>query len=300
MTALAGDDENPAIPGFDPDVGAELYTTNGDTNDHLYQADRVQSFTPEGSPGVGTGSGFIFQDVEADVQEEFEKHVQFALDLARSADDASRPDSHLGNEAPNFVVDDFAVSYGNPQTVQVNARRDLGTISLRYQVNGGRVQTKSTQRVAGRPPLRRRGRLLVPPHARHGHRHGARATAWRSGSRRRSGTRRATPSPTRCARTRTRTCSCWPWRTTAATARSRRTTTRRRRTTSTYYTEALGDTPHDVYDYDARGPQGAGPARSAEPLRRGGLVHGQRQRHALGRTAGRGRPGGAPHDHRGA
>ena len=51
MTALAGDDENPAIPGFDPDVGAELYTTNGDTNDHLYQSDRTLSFTPEGSRG---------------------------------------------------------------------------------------------------------------------------------------------------------------------------------------------------------------------------------------------------------
>ena len=138
MTALAGDDENPAIPGFDPDVGAELYTTNGDTNDHMYRSDRTLSFTPEGSPGVGTGSGFIFQDVEADVQEEFEKHVQFALDLARSANDPSRPDSHLGNKVPNFVVDDFEVSYGEPQTVQVNARRDLGEITLKYQVNGGR------------------------------------------------------------------------------------------------------------------------------------------------------------------
>jgi hypothetical protein len=130
MTALAGDDDNPAIPLFDPDVGAELYTTNGDTNDHMYQADRTLSFTPEGSPGVGTGSGFIFQDVESDVQEEFERHVQFALDLARSADSPSRPTSHLGNRVPNFVVDDFAVSYGNPQTVQVNARRDLGRIEL--------------------------------------------------------------------------------------------------------------------------------------------------------------------------
>ena len=64
------------------------------------------------------------------------------------------------------------MSYGNPQTVQVNARRDLGKITLRYRVNGGRVQTKSHQRVAGRPPLRRRGRLLVPPHARAGHRDG--------------------------------------------------------------------------------------------------------------------------------
>jgi hypothetical protein len=149
MTALAGDDDNPAIPLFDPDVGAELYTTNGDTNDHMYKADRVLSFTPEGSPGVGTGSGFIFQDVESDVQDEFERHIQFALDLARSADSPSRPESHLGNEVPNFVVDDFAVSNGNPQTVQVNARRDLGSIDLHYRVNGGRVQTKSTREWQG-------------------------------------------------------------------------------------------------------------------------------------------------------
>ena len=75
--------------------------------------------------------------------------MQFALDLARSADDASRPDSHLGNKAPNFVVDDFKVSFGNPQTVQVNARRDLGKITLKYRINGGRVQKKSTSEWQG-------------------------------------------------------------------------------------------------------------------------------------------------------
>jgi murein tripeptide amidase MpaA len=143
MEALAGDDENPGIPGFDPEVGAELYTTNGDTNDHLYGAHRTISYTPEGTPAA-SGSGFVFQDVEADVQKEFEDHVQFALDLARSAEDVTRPDSHIGNEAPNFVVDTFDVSYGSPQTVQVNARRDLGAISLKYRINGGPVQTRST------------------------------------------------------------------------------------------------------------------------------------------------------------
>jgi hypothetical protein len=143
MTALAGDDENPAIPTFDPDVGAELYTTNGDTNDHLYGAERTISYTPEGTPAA-SGSGFVFQDVEADVQAEFERHVQFALDLARSADHPSRPTSHLGNEAPDFVEDTFDVSFGDPQTVQVNARRDLGSIVLKYRVNGGRVHTRST------------------------------------------------------------------------------------------------------------------------------------------------------------
>ena len=32
--ALAGDDANPAIPGYDPDISAELYTTNGETTEH--------------------------------------------------------------------------------------------------------------------------------------------------------------------------------------------------------------------------------------------------------------------------
>ena len=149
FTTLAGNDDNPGIPEFDPDVGAELYTTNGDTNDHLYKTDRVQSFTPEGTGGTGTGSGFIFQDVEADVQAEFERHVQFSLDLARSADDPDNPVSHLGNEAPDFVLDRFNVSYGNPQTVQVNARRDLGRIRMRYRINGGRVRTASTREWRG-------------------------------------------------------------------------------------------------------------------------------------------------------
>jgi Zinc carboxypeptidase/Immune inhibitor A peptidase M6 len=143
--ALAGNDDNPAIPGFDPDVGADLYTTNGDTNDHMYQADRVQSFTPEGTGGVGTGSGFIFQDVEADVQFEFERHVQFALDLARSADDPDNPVSHLGNEAPDFQLDRFNVSFGDPQTGQINARRDIGRITMHYRINDGRERTARTE-----------------------------------------------------------------------------------------------------------------------------------------------------------
>ena len=30
--AMVGDDADPAIPGYDPDISAELYTTNGDTD----------------------------------------------------------------------------------------------------------------------------------------------------------------------------------------------------------------------------------------------------------------------------
>ncbi len=250
FTALAGDDENPAIPGFDPDVGAELYTTNGDTNDHLYQSDRVQSFTPEGSPGVGTGSGFIFQDVEADVQEEFEKHVQFALDLARSADDPSRPDSHLGNKAPNFVVDDFAVSYGNPQTVQVNARRDLGKINLRYRVNGGRVQTKSTREWQGGLRYgdegdywyhRMRGTVT-------GTKAGDSVEVWFTSTRRHKKSDSFTYEVRSDSNADVLVLAVEDYSGNSALPPYEDTTAPNY---LQYYTEALGDTPHDVYDYDA-------------------------------------------------
>ena len=148
MTALAGDDDHPGIATFDPDVGADLYTTNGDTNDHMYKSTKTISMTPEGT-AAATGSVFAFQDNEADVQAEFERHVQFALDFARSADDPTHPESHLGITPANFVLDKFNVSYGNPQTVQVNARRDLGPIQLRYRINGGAMHTGTTSEWQG-------------------------------------------------------------------------------------------------------------------------------------------------------
>jgi hypothetical protein len=150
MTALAGNDAKPAIPGFDPDVDADLYTTNGETNDELYTRHGTISYTAEGTPGQGTGSGFIFPDDEAQVQADFEKHVQFALDLARSAANPSRPKSHLGNTVPNFVIEHpFDTSFGNPQTVEVDARRDLGRVTVNYTVNGGRTRTASTSEWKG-------------------------------------------------------------------------------------------------------------------------------------------------------
>jgi len=45
--AMVGTDENPAVPGYDPDISAELYTTNGDTDTHAQVRYRTISFTPE-------------------------------------------------------------------------------------------------------------------------------------------------------------------------------------------------------------------------------------------------------------
>ena len=46
--AMAGDDAHPAVPGYDPDISAELYTTNGET-DRARAADSYGTlgFTPE-------------------------------------------------------------------------------------------------------------------------------------------------------------------------------------------------------------------------------------------------------------
>jgi hypothetical protein len=151
MAALAGDDDHPAVAGFDPDVSAELYTTNGDITDDGWHTFGTQAYTveldggtgdPVGGTDGGDGSpapgGFVYQDREADVAAEAEKNFAFALDLAKSAKKPDKPVSHLGNTAPDFVPTTFGVSFGNPQTVQVNAKKSLGSVRAFWQINGGR------------------------------------------------------------------------------------------------------------------------------------------------------------------
>ena len=119
MAALAGDDDKPAVAGFDPDVSAELYTTNGDVTDDTYKAFNTLAYTVELDGGTGpavggtdgtdpayTPSGFAFQDSEADIQAQFQKNLAFALDLSRSAKDPANFSSHLGNTAPRAGADD--------------------------------------------------------------------------------------------------------------------------------------------------------------------------------------------------
>ena len=57
MAAIAGDDDNPAIPGFDPDVSAELYTTNGDVTDDALRSFGTQAYTVELDGGTGPDVG---------------------------------------------------------------------------------------------------------------------------------------------------------------------------------------------------------------------------------------------------
>lgn len=153
--AMAGDDATPAVPGYDPDLSAELYTTNGDTDTHMTERYGTLGFTPEMSTcedasasvpddawdPADCGSGFEFPDDEGLIQAEFLKNIPFALSVAKSAADPDDPASAVGRRAPDFAVDSFDVSYGDPQTVAVTAKRALRNLRLEYRINGGRPRT---------------------------------------------------------------------------------------------------------------------------------------------------------------
>jgi hypothetical protein len=164
LSTLAGRDEtHTAIPGYDPDLAAELYTTNGDITDDAQHNFDSESYTVELTPGSGpavggtdgtdpayTPDGFAFQDSEADIQTVFEENLQFALDLIRSARDPDDPVSHIGNEAPDLVPTTFPRGYGDPQTVEVNAKRAVGRVTAHWQVvETGRQGTARTSEWAG-------------------------------------------------------------------------------------------------------------------------------------------------------
>jgi len=162
--ALSGNLLKPAIgdpangDGFEPGVSSDvLYVTNGETTDYAHMQDGTLAWTPELSESC-SGCGFVFEDDEAKVQQEFERNLPFALDVAKSAPDPANPVSHLGLKTKPFYVksDDtfktglpmanftFAVSYGDPQEVRVTAKRSLGAVTLKYRIDGGAVQSGST------------------------------------------------------------------------------------------------------------------------------------------------------------
>jgi hypothetical protein len=161
--AMSGDDATPAIPGYDPDISAELYTTNGDTDSHMQEAYGTLGFTPEmttcetASDSVPDDqweaedcqSGFNFPDDEGLIQAEYEKNVPFALAVAESALDPDDPVSVVDRDTEDFRVDSFTVSYGDPQPVAVVAKRSLLLKVMNYRINGGRTQYSSVKEWRG-------------------------------------------------------------------------------------------------------------------------------------------------------
>jgi hypothetical protein len=164
--AWAGTDKKPAVQGFNPGVGADLYTTNGEQTDYAAAVQGSLAITPELSEG-NDENGFEFPDSEGEVQHEFNINKDFAVAAARSATDPDNPVSPVNIKTQPFYTDfstvdpqksfnpmsdfTFAHSYnGASQPVQVLARRDLDNdgdqdpVTLNYSINGGATRTAST------------------------------------------------------------------------------------------------------------------------------------------------------------
>jgi zinc carboxypeptidase len=161
--ALSGNLDRPAIEGFHPGLSSDvLYVTNGEANDYLHKQGHALAWTPELSPGCPS-CGFVFPDDEALVQQEFERNLPFAESVANSAADPDDPKSSLGIETKPFYVksDDpykeglpysnftFKYSYGDPQPVQVLAKRALGAVTVKYKINGGSTRSAPTSEWTG-------------------------------------------------------------------------------------------------------------------------------------------------------
>jgi hypothetical protein len=164
--AWAGTDKKPAVQGFNPGVGADLYTTNGEQTDYAAAVQGALAITPELSEG-NDENGFEFPDSEGEIQHEFNINKDFAVAAARSATDPDNPVSPVNIKTQPFYLNTalvdpqksfnpmsdftFAHSYnGDEQPVQVLARRDLDNdgdqdaVTLNYSINGGATQTAST------------------------------------------------------------------------------------------------------------------------------------------------------------
>ena len=157
--ALSGNLDEPAIEDFHPGLSSDvLYVTNGEIDGYAQEATGTLAWTPELSPGCPT-CGFVFPDDEALVQEEFERNLPFAQSVADSAQDPDDPKSTLGIETKPFYLDSedaykaglpalqlsFAKSFGDPQPVAVLAKRSLGRVTAKWQVNGGRTHSTHTR-----------------------------------------------------------------------------------------------------------------------------------------------------------
>ncbi|ADU47408.1 M14 family metallopeptidase [Intrasporangium calvum] len=161
--AMSGNLDEPAIKDFHPGLSSDvLYVTNGETTDYAHVATGALAWTPELSAGCD-GCGFVFPDDEALVQEEFERNLPFAQSVAQSAVDPDDPASVLGIDTLPFYLESddpykrgnphadltFDYSYGDPQPVAVIAKRSLGAVTVKWQVNGGAVQSATTSEWGG-------------------------------------------------------------------------------------------------------------------------------------------------------
>ena len=190
--------------------------------------------------------------------------------------EARGAESHLGNTVQDFYVDSFPESYGDPQPVQVHREALAGRAvdALPDQRRGD--QDGGHHRVHRRRALLPGRRRLLPPRARRGEGRRRPATRSRSGSRRRTASKRS-DSFTYTARVESSNpvlimsaedySGVMPNAAPEAGPKY-----------LDYYTAALDGERRRLRRLRRRRarPARPAPARRAEPLRRGDLVHGRR------------------------
>ena len=161
--AMVGDFENPAVEHYVPQLGAQLYTTNGETDGHMDTNFGTLTETPEMSTcqtaaasdpddewtNADCGSVFEFPDDETLVREEVSNNFRYAIDVAKSAHDPDDPVSPVDREVPDFDVDEFSASYGDSQEVAAVFRRSLGGKLMHYRINGGEEQVRQVHEWQG-------------------------------------------------------------------------------------------------------------------------------------------------------
>ena len=173
--AMAGDDAHPAVPGYDPDISAELYTTNGEADSYFTQKYGSFGFTPEMSTcataadsdpndqwdAADCGSDFEFPDDEKLIQAEFEKNLPFALATAESAEHPEQPESVVGRTARGLpgrllrrLLRRPADGRGRRPALDQEPRAQL-------QDQQRQDQDRRRRRVAGRRALRQREQPLL-------------------------------------------------------------------------------------------------------------------------------------------
>ena len=186
-------------PGYDPDISAELYTTNGDTDTHTHERVRHARLHPgdvdlrdglRGRPRRRVGARGLRQRLRvprrrgAGPGRVREEHPVRAVGRRSRRTTPTTRSPSVGRDARRTSSSTrFDVSYGDPQTVAVMRQaRAAATCGCTTASTAAAPQTRRVARVARRRALRRRERRLLRRVPRQGPRGRRRATRSRSGS----------------------------------------------------------------------------------------------------------------------
>ena len=206
------------------------------------------------------------------------------VSLARHQDQAVLPrqsDDPYKDGHPGARTSRSPYSYGDPQPVQVLAKRSLGAVTLKYQINGGAHAERADDGVDRRRALRAgddvyyhvmRGTVTGTKPGRHASRSGSRAAAQ---------TERVVHLPGRSESANDVLVLAAEDYTGASPVADPRAALPAPTTSTRWPPNGIGA---DVYDVDAQRPRRAGPARRAQPLHARHLVHGRRRRHPRARA----------------